>query len=87
MPTVRELTPDETALAWSALRELRPHVTSPEDLESLVNDAQRAEGYRLVASFADDDEIPAAVAGFRAHHTLYPGYMLYVDDLLTLRRG
>ena len=31
--------------------------------------------------------IPAAVAGFRAQHTLYAGYMLYVDDLLTLRRG
>jgi GNAT superfamily N-acetyltransferase len=89
MPTVRELTPEETALAWSALRELRPHMTSPEDLESLVNGAQRAEGYRLIASFADGDEIPAAVAGFRTHHTLYAGYILYVDDLVTCeaRRG
>lgn len=89
MPTVRELAPDETALAWNALRELRPHVTSPEDLESRVNGAQRAEGYRLIASFADGDEVPAAVAGFRAHHTLYAGYMLYVDDLVTreARRG
>ena len=34
MPIVRELSPEETALAWSALHELRPHVTSPEDLES-----------------------------------------------------
>jgi GNAT superfamily N-acetyltransferase len=89
MPTVRELRPEETALAWGALRELRPHVTSPEDLESLVNGAQRAEGYRLIASFADGDEIPAAVAGFRAQHTLYAGYILYVDDLVTreARRG
>jgi GNAT superfamily N-acetyltransferase len=89
MPTVRELTPEETALAWLALRELRPHVTSPEDLESHVNSALRAEGYRLVGSFAEDDEEPAAIAGFRAHHTLYAGYMLYVDDLVTreARRG
>jgi GNAT superfamily N-acetyltransferase len=89
MPTVRELAPDETALAWSAMRELRPHVTSPEELASQVNGAQRTEGYRLAASFADGDEIPAAVAGFRAQHTLYAGYMLYVDDLVTRekRRG
>jgi hypothetical protein len=43
MPTVRELRSAETALAWNAQRDLRPHVTSPEDLESLVNGAQRAE--------------------------------------------
>ena len=89
MPPVRELTPEETALAWLALRELRPHVTSPEELARRVNGAQRAEGYRLIGSFAEGDEDPAAVAGFRAHHTLYAGYMLYVDDLVTreARRG
>jgi GNAT superfamily N-acetyltransferase len=89
MPAVRELTPEETPLAWNALRELRPHVTSPEELESLVNGAQRAEGYRLIASFPDGDREPAAVAGFRVRHTLYAGYMLYVDDLVTreARRG
>jgi GNAT superfamily N-acetyltransferase len=89
MPAVRELTPEETPLACNALRELRPHVTSPEELESLVNGAQRAEGYRLIASFPDGDREPAAVAGFRVRHTLYAGYMLYVDDLVTreARRG
>jgi len=87
MPRVRELTPDETGLAWPALRELRPHVASSEELERLVNGAQRAEGYRLAGSFAEGDAAPAAVAGFRTLRTLYAGYMLYVDDLLTLRRG
>ena len=89
MPAVRELTPEETPLAWNALRELRPHLDSPEELTRRVNDAQRAEGYRLVASFADGDQEPAAVAGFRVRHTLYAGYMLYVDDLVTreARRG
>jgi GNAT superfamily N-acetyltransferase len=54
-----------------------------------VNGAQRAEGYRLIASFPDGDREPAAVAGFRVRHTLYAGYMLYVDDLVTreARRG
>jgi|GEM_PF-4654519 len=85
MPSVRELTPDETGLAWPALRELRPHVASSEELERLVNSAQRAEGYRLVGSFAEGDAAPAA--GYRTLRTLYAGYMLYVDDLLTLRRG
>jgi GNAT superfamily N-acetyltransferase len=89
MPIVRELAPEETALAWSALRELRPHVTSPEDLESRVNGAQRDEGYRLVGSFAEGDEEPAAVAGFRTLCALAWGHVLYVDDLVTreARRG
>jgi GNAT superfamily N-acetyltransferase len=89
MPMVRELAPEETALAWSALRELRPHVTSPEDLESRVNGAQRDEGYRLVGSFAEGDEEPAAVAGFRTLCALAWGHVLYVDDLVTreARRG
>ncbi|HEY7023195.1 MAG TPA: GNAT family N-acetyltransferase [Ktedonobacterales bacterium] len=89
MPTVRELTPEETALTWSALRELRPHVTSPEELTRRVNDAQRNDGYRLAGSFAEDDEEPAAVAGFRTLRTLAWGHLLYVDDLVTreARRG
>jgi GNAT superfamily N-acetyltransferase len=89
MPSVRELTPDETGLAWAALRELRPHVASPEELERRVNSAQRAEGYRLVGSFAEGDAAPAAVAGFRTLHALAWGYALYVDDLVTraARRG
>jgi GNAT superfamily N-acetyltransferase len=89
MPTVRELMPEETALAWNALRELRPHVATPEELTRRVNGAQRAEGYRLIGSFAEDDEEPAAVAGFRTLRTLAWGHVLYVDDLVTreARRG
>jgi len=76
MPTVRELTPEETAVAWSALRDLRPHVASPEELTRRVNGAQRNEGYRLVGSFAEDDEEPAGVAGFRTLRTLAWGHAL-----------
>jgi GNAT superfamily N-acetyltransferase len=89
MPTVRELTAEETALAWSALRELRPHVASPEEMTRRVNSEQRAEGYRLAGSFAAGDQEPAGVAGFRTLHTLAWGHVLYVDDLVTRadRRG
>jgi GNAT superfamily N-acetyltransferase len=91
----RELLPDETHLAYRALRELRPHVASVEQFVALVNGAQRPEGYRLVGSFADDavsagtgtatpDAVPVAAAGFRRLHTLAWGDLLYVDDLVTM---
>ena len=46
-----------------------------------VNHIQRPEGYRLVASFTDDDKYAAAVAGFRVGHYLAWGRILYCDDL------
>jgi GNAT superfamily N-acetyltransferase len=48
-----------------------------------VDDAQRPEGYRLVASFVDDDAQAAAVAGFRVVHYIFWGDALYCDDLST----
>jgi len=79
----RELGPGETHLAFAALRELRPHLTSVEEFVARVDGVQRAEGYRLVASFADGDAGAAAVGGFRRMHTLAWGDQLYVDDLVT----
>jgi GNAT superfamily N-acetyltransferase len=84
MPEVRELGPAETALAFTALRELRPHLTSSLEFVARVNGAQRAAGYRLLAAFAADNPEPVAVAGFRLLHTLAWGHVLYVDDLVTL---
>ncbi|MFD9697493.1 GNAT family N-acetyltransferase [Lentzea sp. NPDC059081] len=80
--TVQELTGDDTALAFDALRELRPHLTSVEEFVELVR-AQRREGYRIVASFDSAGRV-AAVAGFRHITNLYAGPHLYVDDLSTL---
>jgi GNAT superfamily N-acetyltransferase len=93
----RELSPDETDLAYAALRELRPHVSSREEFVRLVNASQRPEGYRLVGSFAPADgpgppaggqgvDRPAAVAaaGFRRLHTLAWGDIIYLDDLVTM---
>jgi GNAT superfamily N-acetyltransferase len=78
----RELTPEETHLAFDAMRELRPHLASVDDFVTRVNGAQRREGYRLVASFADGEVVSAG--GFRRLHTLAWGDLLYIDDLVTL---
>ena len=79
---LRELAPGETRLAFGPLRELRPHLASVEDFVDRVDNAQRREGYRLVASFVDGDAVSAA--GFRRLHTLAWGDVIYIDDLVTM---
>jgi GNAT superfamily N-acetyltransferase len=89
--TLRELGLGETALAFEAMRALRPHHDDRDAWVARVDDLQRPEGYRLVAAFADGAEQAQAVAGFRLGHNLAWGRFLYVDDLSTLpgarRRG
>ena len=82
MTAERELAPEETHLAFAAMRELRPHLSSVDDFVARVNEAQRAEGYRVVASFAGKDVV--AAGGFRRLHTLAWGDLVYIDDLVTL---
>ena len=79
---VRELADGETHLAYVAMLELRPHIGSAADFVRTVNETQRPEGYRLIASF-DEDEQAAAVAGFRVIDYLAWGHALYCDDLST----
>ncbi|HEY7356985.1 MAG TPA: GNAT family N-acetyltransferase [Ktedonobacterales bacterium] len=83
MATIRELGPQETHLAYLAIRELRPHLDSLDAFVRQVNEDQRPEGYRLLGSFEDGIEEAAAVAGFRTGHMLSRGFYLYVDDLGT----
>jgi GNAT superfamily N-acetyltransferase len=78
----RELPPGETQLAFGPLHQLRPHIPSVEDFVNQVNGVQRPQGYRLVASFADDAVV--AVGGFRRLHNLAWGDLIYIDDLVTL---
>jgi GNAT superfamily N-acetyltransferase len=89
--TLRELPPGETALAWEALRELRPHLADRDAFVARVDELQRPEGYRIVAAFEDGTEQARAAAGFRIGHNLAWGRFLYVDDLSTVpdarRRG
>ena len=84
----RELAPEETYLAFTAMRELRSHLESAEEFVQRVNGAQRPEGYRLVGSFADDgggNAEPVAVTGFRRLHTLAWGDELDPDVLQQLK--
>jgi GNAT superfamily N-acetyltransferase len=78
----RELAPDQTHLAFEAMRVLRPHLASADEFVARVNSAQRQEGYRLVASFAAGAVV--AAGGFRRLNTLAWGDVLYIDDLVTL---
>jgi GNAT superfamily N-acetyltransferase len=81
--SIRELGPEETNLAYTAMRELRPHIASADEFVTRVNDVQRPAGYRLVASFDDGETAAAAVAGFHIRDGLAWGHYLYVDDLVT----
>ncbi len=83
MITIRELGAQQTHLAYSALRELRPHLASLETYVQIVNENQRPEGYRLLGVFDDGIDDAVAAAGFRTLHSLGWGYCLYVDDLIT----
>lgn len=78
----RELGPGETNLAFGPMHQLRPHIESVEEFVNQVNDFQRPEGYRIVASFADG--VCVSAGGFRRLHTLAWGDVLYIDDLVTL---
>jgi GNAT superfamily N-acetyltransferase len=82
----REIAAGETKLGWRAMRELRPHVASAEELVARIDDQQRAEGYRLSGCFVDGEDEAVAVAGFRVADTLADGHHLYVDDLVTRER-
>ncbi|MDX8049838.1 GNAT family N-acetyltransferase [Lentzea sp. BCCO 10_0798] len=79
---IAELDGADTALAFDAMRELRPHLTDVDEFVELVR-AQRREGYRIAASFDADGRV-VAVAGFRHMTNLYAGPHLYIDDLSTL---
>ena len=81
--TVRELAEGETELAARALLELRPDSGPVEVLVTAIDRVHRPAGYRLVASFEDEERDAAAVAGFRIHESLAWRRHLYVDDLVT----
>ncbi|MFD4676037.1 GNAT family N-acetyltransferase [Lentzea sp. NPDC058450] len=79
--TIAELDAGQTIQAYEVMRELRPHLTDPDEFVELVR-AQRREGYRLVVSYEADRVV--SLAGFRHLNSLYAGSHLYIDDLSTL---
>lgn len=70
---------------------LRPQYDDASAFCAHVDEVLRPVGYRLIGAFTEDEERAAAVAGFRASHSLGWGHHLYVDDLCTApdarRRG
>ena len=80
---IRELPAGETHLAYRAMLELRPKIGSEADFVRLVDAAQRPGGYRIAASFDEDEAQAAAAAGFRVADFLAWGHTLYCDDLST----
>ncbi len=88
--TVREVEAHETALtyrAMAALRQGRAPLATVNTFVTWVNEQQRPERYRLLASFEAGSDDAVAVAGFRRLHSLLWGDCLYVDDLVTLPEG
>jgi GNAT superfamily N-acetyltransferase len=79
--TVREILPPETALAFEAMRELRPHLTDPASFAARVDDLQRPESYRLAGAFDTEGGPAAAVAGFREGHNRPWAHSLSADAL------
>jgi GNAT superfamily N-acetyltransferase len=88
---IREILPPDTALAFAAMKELRPQLVDASAFAQYVDDVLRPEGYRLAGVFEEDGSTVPAVAGFRIAHGIYRGRHLYVDDLSTVpearRRG
>ncbi len=78
-------TDEELLACWDAVRELRPHLTDPQDFLRRVKD-MRAESYRILYAAVQENgvEKAASFAGFRDMQMLYSDKIIYIDDLGTL---
>lgn len=73
----------EIGACFNLMRQLRPHLTSSEELIARWR-RQSADGYRILALWADGGARsgPRALAGYRIAENLIHGKFLYVDDLV-----
>lgn len=79
-PDLLSLDDDAAVLAaFPLMRELRPHVTSADELLARVA-RMRRQGYRILG--ARDKGQLVALAGYRLQENLVYGPFLYVDDLV-----
>lgn len=77
---IREVGEGEIAACYDLMRQLRPHLASPEEF-AIRWKRQTESGYRLFAVWSD--ATPRALAGFRLMENLIHGRFLYVDDLVS----
>lgn len=76
-------TEQEIVDCFPAVKELRPHIQTVEELVTKVK-LQNDMGYRLVYIKDEKTNKVASICGFRISHYLYSGKTLYIDDLCTL---
>lgn len=81
---LREITPAETATAFSALSILRPLLTDINGFVEQVNNVQRTQGYRLLGIYEEGKVNAVAVCGFREETNLVSGRHIHIDDLVTV---
>ena len=80
-PSFRDIGEAEIAACYTLMRQLRPHLSSPEEFIERWR-RQAADGYRILALWQNDDAEPRALAGYRITENLIHGKFLYVDDLI-----
>ncbi len=81
------VTAEDLRACFPVMRELRPHLASPEELVERVQ-RQFDQGYRLLTARAGGAVVGAA--GYRVQENLMRGRFCYVDDLVVAaphRRG
>ena len=79
--SIQDLEHDEEIIdAWPVMHQLRPALASDKEFLERVR-RQEAEGYHLTAYVRGGRVL--ALAGWRFLESLYAGYHLYVDDLIT----
>ena len=78
------VTDEDLIRCYSAIRELRPHLTQSQFVAQVKRQIQN-HGYQIVY-IADQDSVVAA-AGYRIAEFLAWGRALYIDDLVTVERS
>ena len=81
---LREIRPEETAVAFAALSVLRPMLTDVSRFVEQVNGLQRNQGYRLLGVFEEGKTNAVAVCGFREETNLVGGHHIHIDDIVTI---
>lgn len=64
---------------FPVMRQLRPHLTSPDELRARVRRQAHA-GYRILAGWRGEEAV--GLAGYRPQENLIRGPFCYVDDLV-----